>query len=217
MKIINQDVSRCIEQGIGLKIDLGAGPVARPGFFALDHLPLKGVDIVADLNKPFELLPDGCCAHLKASHVLEHINELLPLMAEVHRILASDGVFEIVVPHFATPFAYSDPTHVRFFGLYSMHYFVDEDDQPGPRRVPAFYTPTRFTIEDIRVRFEVGGRIDGILGRLMNYRVNRSFLSQAQWERRLAWLIKPAEIHYRLRPKKGQALLEEGHGNLKAL
>jgi SAM-dependent methyltransferase len=160
------------------------------------------VDIVADLNQPFELLPDGCCTHLTAFHVLEHIVELLPLMAEIHRILRADGVFEVVVPHFATPFAYSDPTHVRFFGAYSMHYFADEADQPGIRRIPSFYTPTRFRIEDIRVRFEVGGKIDGVLGRLMNYLVNRNFQSMAQWERRMAWLIKPAEIQYRLRPKK---------------
>jgi Uncharacterized protein conserved in bacteria len=202
MQIINQDVSRCIEEGIGLKIDLGAGPVARPGFFSLDHLPLKGVDIVADLNKPFELLPDGCCTHLTAYHVLEHIVDLLPMMAEVHRILAPGGIFDVVVPHFANPFAYSDPTHVRFFGIYSMHYFADGDDQPGARRIPNFYAPTRFRIEDIRVRFEVGGMIDGILGRAMNRLVNRNFESMAQWERRAAWLIKPAEIHYRLRPKK---------------
>jgi hypothetical protein len=202
MQIINQDVSRCIEGGVGLKIDLGAGPVARPGFFSLDHLPLKGVDIVADLNKPFELLPDGCCTHLTAYHVLEHIIDLLPMMAEAHRILASGGIFDVVVPHFANPFAYSDPTHVRFFGIYSMHYFVDEDDQPGARRIPNFYAPTRFRIDDIRVRFEVGGMFDGVLGRVMNKLVNRNFESMAQWERRAAWLIKPAEIHYRLCPKK---------------
>lgn len=202
MQIINQDVSRCIEEGVGLKINLGAGPVARPGFFSLDHLPLKGVDIVADLNRPFELLPNNSCAHLTAYHVLEHVANFLPMMAEVHRVLAPGGIFDVVVPHFANPFAYSDPTHVRFFGIYTMHYFVDEDDQPGRRKIPNFYASTRFRIEDIRVRFEVGGLIDGVMGRVMNKLVNRNFESMAQWERRAAWLIKPAEIHYRLLSKK---------------
>ena len=84
-----------------------------------------------------------------------------------------------------------------------MHYFVDEADQPGERKIPNFYTQTRFTIEEITVRFEEGGKIDGVIGRLMNCLVNRSFDSMAFWERRIPWIIKAAEIRYRLRPKKG--------------
>jgi SAM-dependent methyltransferase len=202
MKIVNAKVLESIAEGRPLRLDLGTGGHPQPGFFSVDHLPLPGVDIVADLNDPLGLLPDNCCEYITTSHTLEHIREFLPLMAELHRILSSGGVLDIVVPHFTNPHGYSDPTHVRFFGLYSMHYFADPEDQPGDSR-PNFYTSTRFTIERVRICFQTdGGIIDRIGGRLMNLVVNKSFRWAARWERRMCYLVKAAEVQYVLRPKK---------------
>src|SRR5262245_27120496 len=114
MKIVNAKVLESIAEGRPLRLDLGTGGQPQPGFFSVDHLPLPGVDIVADLNDPLGLLPDNCCEYITTSHTLEHIREFLPLMAELHRILSSGGVLDIVVPHFTNPHGYSDPTHVRF-------------------------------------------------------------------------------------------------------
>ena len=63
-------------------------------------------------------------------HPLEHVRNFLPLMAELHRVTRPGGRIEIIVPHFSNPYGYSDPTHVRHFGLYTFFYFADEEDQP---------------------------------------------------------------------------------------
>ncbi len=202
MKILNSEVADCLSKGLKIKLDLGTGGAAEAGFFSVDHLPLPGVDIVADLDEPLDLLPDNCCSYLTTRHTLEHVGEFMPLMRELHRILAKDAVIDIVVPHFSNTFGYSDPTHVRFFGAYSMHYFADTDDQPGNRKVPCFYTDTRFFIEHVKIVFYTSGRFDGIVGKFMNRAVNKSFKALARWERRLSWIINAAEVHYRLRPKK---------------
>jgi SAM-dependent methyltransferase len=204
MKIINAQVSEYLSLRRPIRLDLGAGGRSRDGFFSVDHLALPGVDIVADLNQPLALLPDNCCEYVATSHTLEHVRELLPLMAELHRILRPGGVLDIVVPHFSNPYGYSDPTHVRFFGLYSMHYFADPENRPGDGwYAPAYYTATRFTIEQVRIRFQTdGGLVDRTLGKLMNRVVNRSFRAAARWERRICWLFHAIEIQYLLHPRK---------------
>ena len=56
---------------------------------------------------------------------------------------------EVIVPHFSNPRGYSDPTHVRFFGLYSFYYFCAAEDQPR-RKVPSFYCPARFRVQSLQ-------------------------------------------------------------------
>jgi SAM-dependent methyltransferase len=202
MQIVNPEVDRSLAMGIPLKLDLGAGPAPRNGFFSLDHLALPGIDIVANLNHPLDLLPDNCCEHLVTFHTLEHVQELLPLMREVHRIVRPNGIFDVLVPHYSNHEFYSDPTHVRFFGIYSMHYFADPEDQPGDRPVPSFYTDARFLIESVSVGFADGGFIDGLIGPLLNRTMNKSFRRLAFWERRLAFAFRGVDIKWRLRAKK---------------
>jgi len=137
MRIINPKVQDAIDSGQGLRLNLGCGLRRRDGFFGIDHVQLPDTDILADLNEPLSRLPDGSVAEIYTRHTLEHVRELLPLMAEIHRVCRPDARIEIVVPHFSNPYFYSDPTHVRHFGLYTFFYFADEEDQPQ-RKVPAF-------------------------------------------------------------------------------
>jgi hypothetical protein len=41
---------------------------------------------------------------------------------QIAKDLEQGELIEIIVPHFSNPHYYSDPTHVRFFGLYTMSY-----------------------------------------------------------------------------------------------
>jgi SAM-dependent methyltransferase len=202
MRLVNPQVARDLEQGKPLRIDLGSGPRPRPGFYGLDRLDASGVDIVADLDQPLDLLPDNCAEHVFSSHALEHVTNLLPLIAEIHRITRPGGLIEIVVPHFSNPYYYSDPTHVRPFGLYTMNYFVDTEKQPKAWRVPAFYTATRFEIESVKLAFYRSNLVDRILVPLLRHLVNRSHGTQNFYERRLCWLFPAAEIRYCMRALK---------------
>ena len=206
MLLINQHVGADIAAGKLLRIDLGSGPNPKKGCYSIDHLQLDGIDIVADLNKPFDLLPDNSAEYVFSSHALEHVEQFLPLIAELHRITIAGGMIEIVVPHFSNPFFYSDPTHVRFFGLYTMNYFVPTEMQKMARRVPTFYSDIRFELESIKLYFYRTNLFDRICVPFLRAFVNFSPATQEFYERRLSWIFPAAEIRYKLRPIKQAAV-----------
>jgi Methyltransferase domain len=202
VRFLNPPVARDLEAGKALRIDIGSGPRPRPGFYALDQLELEGIDIVADLNQPLGLLPDNCAEHVFTSHTLEHVEKLLPLLAEIHRIARPGALIEVIVPHFSNPYFYSDPTHVRAFGLYTMNYFVDTEKQPAVWRVPTFYSSTRFEMEQVKLSFYRFNLWDRLFVPLLRAFVNRSARTQNFYELRLSWLFPAAEIRFRMRACK---------------
>lgn len=200
MKIINPSIREDIKKNQPLRIELGSGGPSRKGFCGLDILELDEVDIVADLNKPLEEFPDNSVVEIYSSHTFEHINNFLGLMSELYRIVRPDGRIEIVVPHFSCPFAYSDPTHVRFFGLNTMHYFVDREKQPR-RKVPDYYCNIRFRIKSVYIKFARAG-LDKWFGFLIERLVNLNSRTKAFYERHLCWLWPASEVHYIISPDK---------------
>lgn len=202
MKILSKNLKLDLEKGKPVKLNLGCGEHSRKGFYSVDHLELKGVDLVADLNKPLNLLPDDCCESVFSRHTLEHIDNIIGLMEEIHRITKKDGTVEIIVPHFSNVYAYSDPTHVRFFGLYSMSYFVSEDLQPNTRKVPAFYTNARFRVKSLKIEFYKHTLFDKLFSPTFSKLINYNIWTQNFYERRLAHLFHAWQIRYKLEPVK---------------
>src|SRR5262245_42166197 len=73
-------------------------------------------DVVLDLNGPLPFAAatfDG----IYAFSVLEHLDDTFAVLAEFHRIVRSGGRVVVLVPHFATAAAFTDPTHRRFFSV----------------------------------------------------------------------------------------------------
>lgn len=200
MEIRNAELARKLEAGEPVKLELGGGEQRNDGCYCLDVVALDGVDVVADLNKPLSAFPDNSVSYVYSRHVLEHIDELDTLMAELRRIVRPDGKLELIVPHFSNPYHYSDPTHVRAFGLYSMHYYANPEDQPGMRKVPAFYNDIRFRIESVKVEFYRSGPIDYLIAPWLEPLVNTSMLSRDFYERRLSRLFHAWQLRWILRP-----------------
>ncbi len=203
MRIVNPQVLADLAAGRPLRLDLGAGLSKKADHYGVDHLELPGVDIVADLNEPLSGLPDDSVQSIHSRHTLEHVENFLPLMAELHRTCRPGAEIEIIVPHFSNPYFYSDPTHVRSFGLYTMSYLMDEARQPG-RKVPAFYTKTRFSLIGVRFDFYRTSLLDRIVVPFLRGLVNLSFTTQEMYERRWVWLWPAWQIRYRLRVEKGR-------------
>jgi SAM-dependent methyltransferase len=205
MRFLNPSVAKDLQQGKPLRIDIGSGQKPREGFYGLDQLDGAGVDIVADLNRPLDLLPDNCAEYVFSSHSMEHVDQMLPLMGEIHRIMRPGALLHVIAPHFTNPYYYSDPTHVRFFGLYTMSYFVDEEKQPGARRVPAFPGAARFEMESVSLSFYRTGLVDRLVVPFFRFFANRTPRAQDFYERRLSWLYPAAEVRYRMRACKASA------------
>jgi SAM-dependent methyltransferase len=202
VKIVNPKVSHDIENDTPLRLDLGGGSLRKAGFYTVDLVPLKGVDVIADLNEPLSEFPDNCVDYLYTSNTLEHIRNLDVVLSEIRRITRPGGTIEIIVPHFSNPFFYSDPTHVRFFGVGSMYYYVDPDNQPRSRKVPAYYNDIRFHVDSVRISFYKATLLDRLIVPLLKRLVNRRYESQVFYERRLCSLFHACEVHYVLRPDK---------------
>ncbi len=199
MRIINDSVVTNLRNNIPIKLHLGAGETQHEGFYNLDIEELPGIDIVADLNENLSLIPDKSVSDIYSRHVFEHISNLIGLMSEIHRISAPDAKITIIVPHFSNPNYYSDPTHVRFFGLYSMHYFQNREDQIG-RSLPSFYCTTRFKILDLKFNFYRTSLFDRLTVPIFKALVNLNFTTQAFYERRLSWIFPAWEIRYTITP-----------------
>lgn len=110
------------------KLNIGCGREILDGYINIDRTREHGAEVGFDLEKadsehwrlPFA---NDSITEMRAFHVLEHINNILPLMQELYRIAAPDCIFYVKVPHGATEVAYADPTHVRQMFPSSFGYF----------------------------------------------------------------------------------------------
>lgn len=108
------------------KLHIGCGRMILKGWINLDIMPLEGVDIIADLNQcKTKSLPldENSVDEFRASHVLEHIENTLDLMEELHRIAKPNAKMVCHVPYGSSDDAFEDPTHCQQFFLNSFAYF----------------------------------------------------------------------------------------------
>lgn len=118
-----------------MKLNIGCGRNVIEGWMNVDIVPLPGVDVVYDLERPkLERLPlnDDSVEEFLLSHVIEHVRNSLGLMEELHRVAKPDARMVIRVPHGASDDAHEDPTHVRCyfpgsFGYFSQPYYWRAD------------------------------------------------------------------------------------------
>lgn len=97
-------------------LNVGCGYDYMGGWINVDkQVTDQKVDVtlnLEDANLPFE---DNSVGLIRASHVLEHINNYINLMKEFHRVLIPNGILYILVPEFGCRAAIADPDHRRFF------------------------------------------------------------------------------------------------------
>lgn len=97
-----------------------------------------------DLNVfpyPFE---DNYADEILLDNVLEHLDNVMGVMEELHRILKDWGVARIYVPYAKSDWAFQDITHKNFFTENSFNYFSQEHDY-------SFYTTCRFKISESKL------------------------------------------------------------------
>jgi len=98
-------------------LDLGCGEVKQdPAHIGVDLRPTKAVDVVADVSAglPFRT---GSADRVFAVHVLEHLPDYLPLLAEIRRVLRPGGLLHVLAPWWRHVNAVADPTHVRLIDV----------------------------------------------------------------------------------------------------
>lgn len=193
-------------------VELGCGnkpaPLSEDGRIGIDLVDLPHVDIVANLEEGLSFLPDASVDKLYARSLFEHINNFDRLLTEVIRVLKNDGVCHLMVPHFANPYHYSDPTHVRFFGLYSFFYYSHEKHH-FRRQVPTFYTESRLEIISLKLKFRSPFKGRKWWKRLHEKLFNLTPWMQEFYEENLCYLFPCYGITIEFRPDRANS---KAHG-----
>jgi len=104
------------------KLNIGAGHSRIPTFVNIDISPKA--DISLDLNcdpLPFE---DNSVAVVFSHHCLEHIENYLFILGEIHRVLRHGGRFLVGLPYVtSTKYHLVNPYHYHDFNEYSFGFF----------------------------------------------------------------------------------------------
>jgi SAM-dependent methyltransferase len=91
----------------------------------LDAVKVSGIDVVWNLEKTPLPFKKNEFDVVYAKHVLEHVENVVPLIKDIHRIIKPGGKLVISVPHFTWSFAFWDLTHKHFFGVHSLDPFIE--------------------------------------------------------------------------------------------
>lgn len=101
------------------KLNVGCGNTLKKGFLNIDIR--SPYDKKVNLNnKPYPF-KDNSFDYILLDNVLEHLEEPIICLEELHRICTKKGEIEITVPFYNSPNAFRDLTHLRFFNLDSLN------------------------------------------------------------------------------------------------
>lgn len=164
-------------------LNLGSGQRQRSDAVNVDSVPDTRPDLVLDLDClpwPFE---DNRFTEVLAYDVLEHLDRLVPVMEEIHRVCRPGATVRITVPHFSSANAFTDITHRHYFGWFSTHYFTGENHW-------AFYSRARFTRLATSLMFHPSPS-NAMVRRLANR-------YPAEYERRWTWMFPAWFLYFEL-------------------
>jgi len=113
------------------KLNLGCGREIASGYINVDRLPFSGVNVVCDLNNPLPFT-SAAFGEIRCFDILEHVVDLIAIMAEIARVLQPGGLLIIRGPKWGSWNHMVDPTHYRGFLPESFDYF-DPDTELGRR------------------------------------------------------------------------------------
>jgi SAM-dependent methyltransferase len=173
-------------------LNLGCGRKRDPRAVNLDVTPDTGPDVVHDLNVVPWPFPDNRFSSVDMYDVIEHLGDLLPIMAELHRVCRDGAVIRITTPHFSCANSFTDPTHRHHLGWFSFDYFTGEHEH-------SYYTRARFRMQRRQMIF-AATLVNKLVWRLANR-------YPATYERRWAWIFPAWFLSFELAVvKEGVAL-----------
>jgi SAM-dependent methyltransferase len=115
----------------------------------LDRVP-GWADVICELGTETIPLPSDSVDCVFASHVLEHIPDLIHAMREIHRVLVPGGHLVAATPYASSDGAWDDPTHCRAFTQNSWQYF-DARLYQTPGRASHYPSPVDFCFDVVQI------------------------------------------------------------------
>ncbi|MFQ5926228.1 MAG: methyltransferase domain-containing protein [Terriglobia bacterium] len=165
-------------------LDVGCGRNKYPGAVGVDRNPATDADLLCDLSCPPYPFHESSFDEIRAVHVVEHLEDVIKFMEEMHRLLRPAGRLYLVTPHYTDSGSFRDPTHHWHLNSFSFYYFTEPRDY-------GFYSPVRFHEHRVVVRLL---RLWRWLG--LEWLVNRSRTFRKFWEHYLCFLVRGKEVHF---------------------
>ncbi len=163
-------------------LDIGCGKSKIKNAIGVDIQYYNGVDILMDLEKLNYPFKNETFDLINCDDILEHLNNLTLVLEELHRILKKDGQIRIRVPHFSNFWAFTDPTHKRFFAYKTLEYYCGMQEE------------NCLNLYKIKSRKITFGSFFKIFEKLFNKFPNL-------YENRFAFIIQAYELHIILEKK----------------
>ncbi len=154
-----------------------------PGAVNVDLTKDTNPDVVHDLNVrpwPFDA---SSFDEVHAYDVIEHLDDVLKTVEEVHRVSRPGAIVHVIVPHFSSDGAFTDPTHRQYFGARTFDYMTE--GHPN-----SFYTRARFRVLTRQIVFR-----PSLANKIVHRIANR--LPQA-YEERWTWMFPAWFLFFRL-------------------
>lgn len=132
-------------------LNLGCGADYREGMVNIDYFAER-VDVRHDLNLfpyPFD---EDTFDQIRCMNIIEHLDDVVAVMGELHRIARDGARITIRVPHFRSACLYEDITHRHGFAWRTMDVFTDNSSVYGEysnaryRIIERRYTPYKVPV-----------------------------------------------------------------------
>jgi SAM-dependent methyltransferase len=172
-------------------LDVGCGINKYPGSIGLDRNPHTRADVIADLDHTPYPFRNSSFREIRATHVIEHLSDVIATLEEFHRLLAPGGRAVIITPHYTDFSSFCDPTHKWHLNSFSLRYFGDDNGGYG------YYSAARFREISTQVRLLALWRYAGF-----EFLVNASRRFRRFWEFYLCYLIRGKVIEWHLEAVK---------------
>jgi SAM-dependent methyltransferase len=173
------------------KLDFGCGQAKTSGFIGLDTYSTPGVDVVHDFNVFPYPFSDNTFDEIICKSSLEHVDDFIKTVTELHRISKPDALITVYCPHFSGPDAYRDPTHKTFFSYCTFDIFTN-----GGSYKSAYNGMFHVQTCEFGVPWEKGifkSIIKGLFNRFPNF-----------YESHMCWIFPAKTIFYKLRVIKSK-------------
>lgn len=170
-------------------LDVGCGPSKFPGSIGVDMNPRTAADVLCHLDRGRLPFADNSFDEIRAVHFIEHVEDPIATMEELHRVARPGGTIFIVTPHYSDLSSYTDPTHRRHLSTESFHYFYDG----GLHGREIWYTRARVRERSMRVKLL---RLWRLLG--FEFLVNHVRWFRRFWEFYLSFVIRGKVMEFTL-------------------
>lgn len=190
-------------------LDIGCGTNKVAGAVGMDVNPRTAADVIHDLDDLPYPFADDQFDEVIGRHVIEHVQNPMAVMCELHRLTRAGGLVKLLAPHWTNPDFATDLTHRNHLNSYSFRNFTEA------RAVFDFYTEVRFKQKVVRVTLLNLWKLTGLeyLINLDNRHPRWRFIRKF-WEQYLNAVMRGKEIYFEMEVVKPGTVGEKGSGGV---